>query len=234
MVFNSAKLSLKSLILRFILLNKRNILEGLIVFGVMTGILLPVRLLFVTYVSNDWFGSFGLISAISVILVILTKKGKLGGFGKMFERQINKLQEGKKAKLVYGQSIIFLIILGGTIFAIDQGNTVYADLKEQILEENEEFSNPEELLKKAEELQAQDWIFGIIGMFLAIFIAFPQLSVVLAVLNDSFDGWVLHFYTVAFVEYLEMFGILIYFRYSFWKNKTLVSELDKNQGKKVA
>ena len=229
MLFNLVKLSLKSLILRLKLLNKRNILEGLIVFGVMTGILLPVRLFFVTYVSTDWFGSFGIISVISIIMVILTKKEKLGGFGKMFERQINKLQKGKKAKLVYGQSIIFLLILGGTIFAIDQGNTVYLDLKEQILEENEGISNPEEILKKSGELQAEDWIIGMAAMFLAIFIAFPQLSAGLAVRNDVFDGWVLHFYTVAFVEYLEMFGILIYFRYSFWKNKVMDSELDKNQ-----
>ena len=229
MLFNLVKLSLKSLILRLKLLNKRNILEGLIVFGVMTGILLPVRLFFVTYVSTDWSGSFGIISVISIIMVILTKKEKLGGFGKMFERQINKLQKGKKAKLVYGQSIILLLILGGTIFAIDQGNTVYLDLKEQILEENEGISNPEEILKKSGELQAEDWIIGMAAMFLAIFIAFPQLSAVLAVLNDVFDGWVLHFYTVAFVEYLEMFGILIYFRYSFWKNKEIDSELDKNQ-----
>jgi hypothetical protein len=199
----------------------------------MTGILLPVRLVFVSYVSTDWFGSFGLISAISIIIVVLTKKEKLGAFGKMFERQINKLQNGKKAKLVYGQSIIFLLILGGTIFAIEQGNTVYINLKDQILEENKEFSNPEEILKKSEELQAQDWVFGMMAMFLAIFIAFPQLSAVLAVLNDSFDGWVLHFYTVAFVEYLEMFGILVFFRYSYWKNKKRVFELDKNQGEKV-
>ena len=233
MLFNLLKLSLKSLILRLILLNKRNALEGLIVFGVMTGILLPVRLFFVTYVSTDWFGSFGIISAISISIVILTKKEKLGGFGKMFERQINKLQKGKKAKLVYGQSIIFLLILGGTIFAIEQGNTVYADLKEQILEENEEFSDPEEILKKTGDLRVEDWIIGVTAMFVAIFIAFPQLSAVLAVLNYSLDGWVLHFYTVAFVEYLEMFGILIYFRYSFSKNKELSSELDKNQGKKI-
>ncbi len=131
------------------------------------------------------------------------------------------------------RAIIFLLILGGTIFAIEQGNTMYSDLKEQILEENEEFSNPEEILKKSEQLQAQDWIFGMMAMFLAIFIAFPQLSAVLAVLNESFDGWVLHFYTVAFVEYLEMFGILIYFRYSFWKSKTLVSKLDESQEKNI-
>ena len=33
---------------------------------------------------------------------------------------------------------------------------------------------------------------------------------------------------------VTVFGILIYFRYSFWKNNKLSSELDKNQGKKIA
>jgi len=209
-------------------MKRQNILEGLIVFGVMTGILLPARLLFVSYISSDWFGSFGIITAISVTMIVLTKKGKLGRFGKMFERQINKLQKGKLSKIVYGQAIIFLLILGGTIFAIEQGNSTYIDLKNQILEEHGEFADPNELLAKTEQLEAQDWIFGVLGLFLAIFIAFPQLSAVLAVLNESFDGWVLHFYTVAFVEYLELFGILIYFRYSLSRKKSNYVVEDKN------
>ncbi len=209
-------------------MKRQNILEGLIVFGVMTGILLPARLLFVSYISSDWFGSFGIITAISVTMIVLTKKGKLGRFGEMFERQINKLQKGKRAKIVYGQSIIFLLILGGTIFAIEQGNSTYVDLKNQILEEHEEFANPSELLAKTEQLEAQDWVFGVLGLFLAIFIAFPQLSAVMAVLNESFDGWILHFYTVAFVEYIELFGILIYFRYSLSGNKSRSIVDDKN------
>jgi hypothetical protein len=205
---------------------KKNFVEALIVFSVMTGILLPVRLFFVTYVSTEWYGSFGIISAISALMIILTKKGKLGRFGQMFERQINKLQKGKRAKIIYGQSIVFLLILGGTIFAIEQGNSVYADLKNQLLEEHKEFSEPEQILKKVDEMQAQDWLYGIIGMFLAIFFAFPQLSAVLAVLNDSLDGWVLHFYTVAFVEYLELFGILLYFRFSLSKKNTAQSSIN--------
>ena len=200
-------------------MKNQNFIESLIVFGAMTGILLPVRLLFVSYVSDDWLGSFGIISAISIIMIILTKKGKLGKFGEMFERQINKLQTGKKAKIVYGQAIIFLLILGGTIFAIEQGNSVYVDLKNQILTEHEEFSDPEQILERTEQLEAQDWIFGVLGLFLAVFVAFPQLSAVLAVLDESFDGWILHFYTVAFVEYLELFGILIYFRYTMFAKK---------------
>ena len=207
---------------------KKDFVEAIIVFSVMTGILLPVRLFFVSYVSNNWFGSFGIIAIISATIIILTKKGRLGKFGHMFERQINKFQHGKKGKVVYGQAILFLIILGGTIFAIEQGNSVYKELKEQILEEHQEFSDPNQIIEKTEQLNAQDWAYGFIGLFLAIFYAFPQLSAVFAVLNDSFNGWILHFYTVAFVEYIELFGILLAFRFFF---KTQNSEIGKNDSK---
>ncbi|MBA4454911.1 MAG: hypothetical protein H2B05_08270, partial [Nitrosopumilaceae archaeon] len=65
----------------------KSIYETIIVFAVMTGVLLPVRLLFVTFVSDDWLGSFGVISAISVAILVLAKKKKLGEFGNMFQRQ---------------------------------------------------------------------------------------------------------------------------------------------------
>ena len=80
-------------------MNKKDFFEALIVFAVMTGILLPVRLVFVAYVSDNWFGSFGIIAIISATMIILTKKGKLGKFGRMFERQIDKIQHGKKGKI---------------------------------------------------------------------------------------------------------------------------------------
>jgi len=86
---------------------KQEIVEAAIVFGVMTGLLLPVRILFYTYISTNWFGSFGLISIVSVILVLLVKKKKLGRFGQIFERQMNKVQHGKRSIIVYGQAIIF-------------------------------------------------------------------------------------------------------------------------------
>ena len=189
----------------------------------MTGILLPVRLLFVEYVSDDWFGSFGIISAISVIMIVLIKKNKLGKFGRMFQRQIDKIQHGKKGKIVYAQSIFFLLVLGGTIFAIEQGNSTYLDIKNSIETEHAEFSNPQELLEQTEQIQPHEWVYGIIGLFLAIFFAFPQVAAVFAVLNDTFDGWILHFYTVAFVEYLELIAILIGYRFAFKAKKPDVS-----------
>ena len=178
----------------------------------MTGLLLPVRLLFVTYVSDNWFGSFGIISAVSITMIILVKKGKLGRFGDMFERQLGKFQHGKRGKILYGQAIFLLIVLGGTIFAIESGNSAYIEIKNELIAEHEEISDPQELVKQSENFTLQDWIFGFIGLSLAVFYAFPQLAAVLAALNDTFDGWILHFYTVGFVEYLELFGILILYR----------------------
>lgn len=196
---------------------KTNWLEGLIVFAVITGILLPVRLFFVAYVSDNWFGSFGLIGAISIVLLTLAKKDKLGRFGQMFNRQIEKFQHGKKAKIAYGQSILFLVILGGTIFAIEAGNSEFLELKNELMAEYEEFSEPEEFLAQTENIGFAEWVSGFVGLFLAIFFAFPQVAAVFAVLNEMFDGWVLHFYTVGFVEYLELFGILLYHRFAFRK-----------------
>ncbi len=179
----------------------------------MTGLLLPVRLVFVAFVSDNWFGSFGIITAISVLMIVLVKKRKLGKFGEIFDRQLTKIQHGKRGILVYSQAVLFLMILGGTIFAIEMGNSAFVDIKEEIQSQHEELSQPETLIAQSENFELQDWFYGIIGLFVAVFVAFPQLAAVFAVLDDTFDGWILHFYTVAFVEYLELFGILIFYRF---------------------
>ena len=195
----------------------KNIYESLIVFGVFTGVLLPVRLLFVTYVSDNWFGSFGIISAVSVGLIILTKKEKLGEFGRMFDRQMNKFMKGKRGKFFFAEAIVFLFILGAMIFAVEQGNSTYLDMKNQLLAEHPEFSDADKILEKSEVLTIQDYLFGFVVMIASFFVAFPIFSVVFAVINDAAGGWLLHFYTVAFVEYIELFAILVLYRLSFNK-----------------
>ena len=71
----------------------KSIFESLLFFGIMGGLLLPARLLFVEYVSDDWLGSVGVISIISISIIILAKKEKLGFFGPILERQIFKFQK---------------------------------------------------------------------------------------------------------------------------------------------
>jgi len=110
-------------------------IESLIVFGVMGCILLPARLLFVEFVSDDWLGSLGVISILSFLVILLAKKNKLGFFGPMLERQMFQFQKGKKGILVFAESAVLLVILGSMIFAIDQGHSIHAEQKIEYLPE---------------------------------------------------------------------------------------------------
>lgn len=197
----------------------RGIFESLIVFGIMTGILLPVRLLFVEYVSDSWLGSLGIISVISILIIVLAKRKKLGFFGHMFERQMYKFQKGKRGILVFGESLMVLSILGLMIFAIDQGNTVYSDLKPQLAATSVP-ENSEQLLEVYKGWDASDWFLGFLMAPVGFLTAFPQMSSAMASIDHSMDGWILHFYTVGFVEYLELFGIFIFYRISFKRKFT--------------
>ena len=138
----------------------RGIFESLIVFGIMTGLLLPARLLFVEYVSDNWFGSFGIITVISISIIILAKKQKLGFFGPMLERQIYKFQKGKRGILIFGESLFLLAILGTTIFAIEQGNSVYSDLKLQNNKNISSNSVQAQVLEITKDWTAVDWVNG--------------------------------------------------------------------------
>ena len=212
-------------------LKLRGIFESLIVFGVMTGLLLPARLLFVEYVSDNWFGSLGIISAISIFVIILVKKKKLGFFGPMFERQIHKFQKGKRGLVIFGESIFLLLILGVMIFAIDQGNSVYSDLKFQNIK-NAPSGSAEKILESANNLDASDWVMGFLMAPVMFITAFPQMSAIIASVDQSLNGWLMHFYTVGFVEYLELLGILIFYRITI--KKKLVSPVISNMYTKAA
>ena len=208
----------------------RSIFESLIVFSVMTGILLPARLLFVEYVSDNWFGSLGIIGVISISILVLAKKNKLGQFGTMLERQIYKFQKGKRGIVVFGESIFLLLLLGGMIFAIEQGNSTYAELKMQTFKDFPVESR-EQIIEQAKELTPYDWFIGFITTPVAFITAFPQMSAIIASIDERFDGWLLHFYTVGFVEYLELLGILIFYKITI-KRKELSISSALNSAKK--
>jgi len=93
--------------------------ETLIVFGVITAILFPIRLIFVTYITDNWFASFGLIAVISLSLVVLAKRNKLGKFGRIFVRVMKKWNTGNRQYLLYIPPILLLIVSVGIISLIN-------------------------------------------------------------------------------------------------------------------
>ncbi|KEQ55827.1 hypothetical protein AAA799E16_01631 [Marine Group I thaumarchaeote SCGC AAA799-E16] len=193
----------------------RGIFESLIVFGIMTGLLLPARLLFVEFVSDDWLGSFGVITAISLSIIVLAKKKKLGFFGPMLERQIYKFQKGKRGIAIFGESVFLLLVLGTMIVAIDQGNSIHSEYMLQNSQNVPMIDSPEKVLEITNEMTPTDWIVGFLLAPSALLTEFPKMSAAIASIDQSLDGWLMHFYTVGFVEYLELLGILIFYRVSF-------------------
>jgi hypothetical protein len=190
----------------------QNTKEILIVFGVMTGIFLPVRLFFVSHVSDNWFGSFGVISAISILILVLSKKQKLGKFGKIFQKQIDRLHSSKFGKFVYFQSIIILIIFGILIFSIEIGNSMYVEEKQGLLLQTTQITNQGLEFSPEIEFTLERLVLGIGLTVLTLIFEFPLFAGALSIINDVFDGWILHFYTVVFIEQLEIFGILLFSR----------------------
>ncbi|MGI9566607.1 MAG: hypothetical protein ACR2LL_06290 [Nitrosopumilus sp.] len=143
----------------------------------------------------------------------MVKKKKLGVFGTMFERQIYKFQKGKRGLLVFGESAFLLLMLGSMIFAIDQGNSVYSDLKFQNIKNAP--IPAERVLDSANNLEPSDWIMGFLMTPVLFLTAFPQMSAGISSIDQSLDGWLMHFYTVGLVEYAELLGILIFYKISF-------------------
>lgn len=194
-------------------------MEALIVFLVMTGIFLPVRFVFVTFVSDHWFGSFGLVSALAIMMVILSRKGKMGKFGEMFQRQMIKIHTGKRRKLIYTHLALSVFIMGLSVVSINLGNTVYVDQKNEIIQiaelHGESLKEPADMRRLAQELEeipSEQLLASLAAIPVLLIYQFPYFAGLMAIENDLTSRFFLHFSTVGFVEVLEMIGVLIFYR----------------------
>ncbi|MBS1268749.1 MAG: hypothetical protein MAG458_01483 [Nitrosopumilus sp.] len=191
-----------------------SVAESLLIFLVMTAIFLPVRLIFVAYFSDDWFGSFGIIFVISIVMIILIKKNKLGWFGNLFERKLAKVQYGKKAILVYGQAIFFVLILGSQIYTVQMGHTQYLDIKNSMLSHQNNLNDLNYLVDNS-DLDTASIVNSILSVPSTMVNSFPIYSASMAIVDDAFDGWLIHMYTVGLAESIEIIGIMLFYRFVF-------------------
>lgn len=194
-------------------------LEAVIVFVVMTMIFLPVRFIFVTFVSDHWFGSFGMVSAFAVIMVVLSKKEKLGRFGQMFQRQMIKIHTGKRRKFIYSNLIFSVFFMGLFIVSINLGNTIYVDQKNEILaiaeSQGQSLKEPADMQKMAaefEKISTPQLLEALVAIPVMLIYQFPYFAALMAIENDMTAKFFLHFSTVGFIELLELIGVLIFYK----------------------
>ncbi len=190
----------------------QDIKEKLLLLGITAGLFLPIRMIFMTYVTEHWLGSFGLVTVFGLSFIYLIKKNKLGHVGRIFERQMRKTIGGKAGKYVIAFSIVFLIYFGTSIFLMDRGNSVYYDDKEilflifqndqQLKLENFPIEQLEGPIPLATNLEGLFWLSNFEY----------ALSISLALMDDVSDGWIGNLIAIVFIEQLEVLGILYLFR----------------------
>lgn len=183
-------------------------------------VLLPIRIIFVRYVADDWLGSFGLITGFSLLILYLSRKNKLGWFGRAFNRQMFKVHKGKRRIFVYSQLAIGFIFFAGTIYAIGLGDSFYETEKIMVIE-SLDFKNIDQFVEKSQEdIRLRDLPLALMVFFYIVFFRFDLFAIMLASLNEITDGWVMHFATVFLVEDVELIGILFLTKFYIKKPQT--------------
>ena len=203
----------------------QDVKEKIFLMGITAGIFLPIRMIFVTYVTDDWLGSVGLLSAFGLGFIYLTQKRKLGQVGRIFEKQMRRTIGGRIGKYIVIFSVVFLIYFGASIFFMDRGNSVYYYDKEilfstlqdyqQLTRDNipiEKLLGPVPLSENTDSLA---WLSNVEY----------TLSVSLALMNDYTGGWMENLMFVVFVEQFEVIGILYFFRRRYNQSKQLQPEI---------
>ena len=205
-------------------MEKNELKEKIIVLGVTIGLFFPIRIFFSLYISENWFGSIGIMSAFAVLLVVLIKKEKLGWFGKIFEKQMRKIVGGKTGKYLIGFAIFFLVYFGATLFFMDRGNTIYLDDKEifylAIMEKGGYNIND---LSSYELIGPQLASYKGALDFQALESIDYMFSIAYAVMNEMSNGWLEHIVMVMFVEQIELIGILLLYRNVFKPTRVQIS-----------
>lgn len=194
-------------------MDRQDVKEKLFTIALFTGVFLPVRLVFYTYVSPYWLGSFGLITAIMVTLIILSRKGKLGYVGYIIQKQVMSFSKGRFGKLALFNIIFFIYVFSLAIYGIESAPE---ELKQQMINTlaQEGVTDLDTAIDSSDRLV---WTGpgAAIPFFSVIVILTPNNlgAVIYSLMNDFTDGWLLHFTTVFLIEELEVLGLVVYFRY---------------------
>ncbi len=197
---------------------KQDAKEKILTVALFTGLFLPTRLFFYTYVSEHWLGSFGLITAIMLAMMILANKNKLGGLGRIVKRQMFSFSKGKFGKFAMFQTIFFIYLFSMAIYGIENPPEMKQEIVGILAEEGIDDLNSSLDGSKNLVWTGPAAVLGPAFAMLVILVPNNLGFSMYSIINDFTDGWLLHFITVFLIEHLEVLGLVVYFRY-FAKNK---------------
>jgi len=178
-----------------------------------TGIFLPIRLVFYSFVSEIWIGSFGLISGVLILVMYLAHKERLGAIGRIVNRQVHSFSKGKIGLLSILYLVFVIYLYSLVIYGVENPPEIrkaefMAVLEEEGITDLESASHAENIGWSG---PAASWgiLFSLIIILIPNSISFALFSII----NDWTDGWMIHFATVFLIESLEALGLILYFRF---------------------
>jgi|SRR3972149_9194539 len=211
---------------------RSEIFESILVFGFLLGILFPIRLLFVEYVTDSWIGSLGILSSVYIIIIILIKKNKLGRFGKMIARQLFKIHKGKRRYFVYTNIALSTLFFAMIVYGMETAKTgdYPAEVNKFFMElPQQSLTNPQEAQNYVSTEQPKFTpnriIQSIIALILLPFTDHNQFIILWGLIDKMTEGWFLNLSIVLLAEQIEVIGFLTAIKFiireDFFNQKTV-------------
>ena len=194
--------------------------EKVLFWGITGGALFIIRLVFSSYIGNEWIGSLGIATIFFFAVVILSRLDKLGWFGRIFERQMYKIIR-KRVSAIVAIMLLLLLLFGGFMYFIDRGSTTYLHdtnlLHYQLYISTD--ASATNMTAMSGPIQSQDT--RIPNYILDIDY---RISTTIAAMDMQMHGWLSHMVFVIFLEQIELLGLVCYY-YMTYRQKR---QVDKN------
>lgn len=180
---------------------------------IFTGLFLPARLFFYTYVSQYWLGSFGVMTGIILAVLYLARKNKLGYAGYLIQKHTASFGRGKFGKIAFVYLLFSVYLFSNFIYGVEHPPETKPIIQKQLADVG--VTDMKTATTQADKLH---WdgpaaAFGLLFSFAILVIPTNLGYSMFGIMNDFSHGWMLHFATVGLVGELEALGLVIYFRY---------------------
>jgi len=194
--------------------------QTLIVSASILAMFIPVRMLFVKYISENWFGSFGTLTVIFGVILYLSRKNKLGWYGRVFEERLTKVTRGRRRILVWLVTGFTIYFLAASIYGIESSNDQYKELKDSLKSSiPKDQQNMEYMVKQTKDVPLEYYPIALGLVILTFFFRFDLYAAMMGYINDITGGYFIHLMTIMFVEEVEVIGFLVFYRYFLKKPK---------------
>ena len=222
--------------------------QNIVVALVMVSVFLPVRLFFYNYVTTNWLGNLGIISAIAIVMFVLIEKDKLGWFGLYFKNRIRRIVFHRIIWVIVISDILIIAMYGFLLWEIDKIESnyfgsdlefvlsmlIYDDLHDSFVQDIYKqglMPSDEALYDYGSGLNhqntTQNRLDEIISVNNGAYFVDMIFSIMIYSLNQDSDAWGSHFLTVIVVEKLEALWLLAFYRKAYFKKVGLIARKHK-------